>query len=210
MDQAHKYSTYDYIFKVIFLGSASVGKTALLSRFCDDVFTDSYQSTIGIDFRIKTIKLGDKSIKVQIWDTAGQERYQSIATTHYKGTDGVFCVFDICSKETFEKVKENIKKCTNIVAIPDSSIFIIGNKNDLTRREIEKETGEELANDLNAHYYETSAKTGENVCLIFEELCKNIIKNKNLSDLPNHSDRENLSVEKTGHPIEKKNDCSCY
>ncbi len=182
--QASKFNTYDFVFKVIFLGAASVGKTALLSRFCDDNFSDSYQSTIGIDFRIKTIKLGDQTIKIQIWDTAGQERYQAIATNHYKGTDGVFCVFDISNKESFDKVKENINKCKNIVEIPEDCMFIVGNK--------------------------TSAKNGENVVLIFNELVKNIIKNKKLNDgLGQISEKQNLSVEKTGHVIEKKVDCAC-
>ena len=210
--QSSKFNTYDYIFKVIFLGSASVGKTSILSRFCDDVFTDSYQSTIGIDFRIKNIKIDEQTIKIQIWDTAGQERYQSIASTHYKGTNGVFCVFDLSNKESFEKIKENINKCINLVAIPEECIFIIGNKSDLSRREVEKENAEELAQSLKASYFETSAKTGDNVGLIFEELCKNIIKTKNFIENANQnqkSDRQNLSTEKIGNIIQKKSECSC-
>jgi len=209
MDQ-QKINTYDYIFKVIFLGCASVGKTALLTRFCDDIFTDSYQSTIGIDFRIKTIKYGDQTIKIQIWDTAGQERYQSIASTHYKGTDGVFCVYDVANKESFEKVKENIIKCTTIVAVPEDCIVIVGNKCDLPMREIDREKGEELAKMLKASYYETSAKTGENVPIIFQELCKNIINNKKILEGVNpHNDRQNLSVEKQGDLIKNKSECNC-
>lgn len=205
-------NTYDYILKVILLGSASVGKTSLLSRFCDDLFTDSYQSTIGIDFRIKTLKLQDHTIKIQIWDTAGQERYQSIASTHYKGADGVFCVFDMTNKESFEKVKENLKKCTNYVAIPDECVTIIGNKNDLPRREIEKETAEELAQELKANYLETSAKTGENVKEMFEEICLKIVKHKKIleQNVPKgDQEKVHMSVEKLGQPLENKNDCLC-
>lgn len=210
MDQQSKFNTYDYIFKVIFLGAASVGKTALLTRFCDDVFTDSYQSTIGIDFRIKTIKIGDQTIKIQIWDTAGQERYQSIASTHYKGTDGVFCVYDVGNKETIEKVKENILKCTNIVAVPEDCIFLVANKCDLPMREISEEDGRNLADKLKSNYFETSAKTGENVSIIFQELCKNIIRNKKILDTGNpKSERQNLSVEKQGDVIENRSDCNC-
>lgn len=210
MEKDQKFNTYDYIFKVILIGSASVGKTSLLSRFCDDVFTDSYQSTIGIDFRIKTIKIDQMTIKIQIWDTAGQERYQSIATTHYKGADGVFCIFDVTNRESFEKVKDHLKKCLSAVAIPQECVTIIGNKSDLSRREIEIEVGEDLAKELNANYIETSAKTGENVPLMFQNLCNKIIKEKKiLNESGFKNDRQNLALEKAGEIIENNSNCSC-
>ena len=66
--------SYDYLFKLLLIGDSSVGKTAILLRFADDSFSPNFISTIGIDFRIKTIEIRGKKIKLQIWDTAGQVR----------------------------------------------------------------------------------------------------------------------------------------
>lgn len=66
---------YDHLFKLVLIGDSGVGKSCLLLRFADDQFTDSYITTIGVDFRFKTIPVNGKTIKLQIWDTAGQERY---------------------------------------------------------------------------------------------------------------------------------------
>lgn len=68
---------YDYLFKLVLIGDSGVGKSCLLLRFADDSFTDSYISTIGVDFRFRTVTIENKTVKLQIWDTAGQERYVS-------------------------------------------------------------------------------------------------------------------------------------
>ena len=72
--------SYDFLFKLLLIGDSSVGKTAILLRFSDDSFSPNFISTIGIDFRIKTIEIRGKKIKLQIWDTAGQVR---IKFTYY-------------------------------------------------------------------------------------------------------------------------------
>lgn len=70
--------TYDYMFKVIIIGDSGVGKTNLILRFSDRNFNNKYVATIGVDFKIKTIALSDKRIRLQLWDTAGQERFRTI------------------------------------------------------------------------------------------------------------------------------------
>jgi Ras-related protein Rab-1A len=199
---------YNYIFKVIFIGSSCVGKTSLLTRFCDDVYTDSYQSTIGIDFRIKTFKINDKTIKIQIWDTAGQERYQSIASSHYKGTHGVICVFDLTNKESFEKVKENLTKCRSQTEIPDECCILLGNKCDLLRREVTRDEAELLSEEIHAKYFETSAKTGENVTNIFEVLCENIIEKKNFNIISDLHEKRGFLVRRSGESM-TDDKCPC-
>ena len=78
MAYLQKKSMYDYLIKLIVIGDSSVGKTCLLLRFSDDQFPTAHMPTIGIDFRIKNMKVKDKNVKMQVWDTAGQERFRTI------------------------------------------------------------------------------------------------------------------------------------
>jgi len=97
---------YDYLFKLVLIGDSGVGKSCLLLRFADDNFTDSYISTIGVDFRFRTITIDKKTVKLQIWDTAGQERFRTITSAYYRGADGIIMVYDVTSSESFDHVEE--------------------------------------------------------------------------------------------------------
>ena len=83
---------YDFLIKLLLIGDSGVGKSCLLVRFADDAFSPSFITTIGIDFKIRTIELDGKRIKLQIWDTAGQERFKTITTAYYRGAMGIMLV----------------------------------------------------------------------------------------------------------------------
>lgn len=96
---------YDYVFKILLIGDSAVGKSSLLLRFAEDIFSDSFLPTIGVDFKIRTIEAAGSKVKLQMWDTAGQERFKSILTSYYKGTHGVLLVYDITDRKSFIDVQ---------------------------------------------------------------------------------------------------------
>jgi small GTP-binding protein len=178
-DQANK---YEYIFKIILIGSSGVGKSSILQRYIQKTFNDSYASTIGVDFFMKSINIGEKTIKLQLWDTAGTEKFRSITTGYYRGADAAFVVFDLSSKTSFKAVSEwieNYYKYKN----PDSekNVVLIGNKVDLVdKREVTQEEAENYVKDNNIFYFETSAKEGKNI-----EECFNFMAEKLLEQYEN-------------------------
>ncbi|XP_016898201.1 ras-related protein Rab-3-like isoform X2 [Cynoglossus semilaevis] len=97
---------FDYMFKLLIIGNSSVGKTSFLFRYADDAFTSAFVSTVGIDFKVKTVYKNDKRIKLQIWDTAGQERYRTITTAYYRGAMGFILMYDITNEESFGAVQD--------------------------------------------------------------------------------------------------------
>ena len=107
---------YDYIFKLVLIGDTCVGKSCILVRFSDDVFVENYVTTIGVDFRFKTMIVKNKIAKIQIWDTAGQERYRSITTAYYRGAAAIIICCDSTNKESFYNIKnwiDEISKYTD-------------------------------------------------------------------------------------------------
>nr|XP_032836009.1 ras-related protein Rab-35 isoform X2 [Petromyzon marinus] len=103
---------YDHLFKLLIIGDSGVGKSSLLLRFSDNVFSGSHITTIGVDFKIRTMDVGGERVKLQIWDTAGQERFRTITSTYYRGTHGVIVVYDVTSAESFVNVQRWLQEIT--------------------------------------------------------------------------------------------------
>ena len=168
----HNYS--DYIFKIVLIGDTSVGKSCLLTRFADDQFTENYVTTIGVDFRFKTMIVMDKIIKVQVWDTAGQERYRSITNTYYRGAKGILIVFDLTNPESFNNIENWINEVT-VFTGKDVIIMCLGNKSDL-KKEINKNTIDEFKKKTKLEIINVSAKTGDGVEDAFKHIIELLIK----------------------------------
>eukprot|EP00456_Euglypha_rotunda_P023741 TRINITY_DN19629_c0_g1_i7.p1 TRINITY_DN19629_c0_g1~~TRINITY_DN19629_c0_g1_i7.p1 ORF type:complete len:209 (-),score=45.09 TRINITY_DN19629_c0_g1_i7:146-772(-) len=169
---------YDYLFKLVLIGDSGVGKSCLLLRFADDNFTDSYISTIGVDFRFRTITIEKKTVKLQIWDTAGQERFRTITSAYYRGADGIIMVYDVTSSESFDHVEEWLSEVDRY-ANENTSKLLVGNKADLTEeKQVPEETAQRFADKLGISFLETSAKTSTNVDAAFLTMAKELIKNR--------------------------------
>ena len=95
---------YDYMVKLIIIGDSGVGKTNILTRFCNDQFKETHLATIGVDFNIKNIQIDNKRLKLQIWDTAGQERFKTITETYYRGAAGIILCYAVNSEESFQSI----------------------------------------------------------------------------------------------------------
>jgi len=172
---------YDFLFKLVLIGDSGVGKSCLLLRFADDNFTDSYISTIGVDFRFRTITIGEHTVKLQIWDTAGQERFRTITSAYYRGADGIIMVYDVTSSESFDHVEEWLSEVDRY-ANENTSKLLVGNKADLLDdKQVPEEVAQSFADKLNIAFLETSAKTATNVDAAFLTMAKELIKTRQSS-----------------------------
>ena len=149
----------DYLFKLLLIGDSGVGKSCLLLRFADDTYTESYISTIGVDFvsvklcisfseltcffcdsimawkKIRTLELDGKTVKLQIWDTAGQERFRTITSSYYRGAHGIIVVYDVTDQESFNNVKQWMNEIDRY-ANDKVNKMLVGNKSDLASKRV--------------------------------------------------------------------------
>ena len=172
-----KQGEYDYLFKLLIIGDSGVGKSCLLLRFSDDIFTDSFISTIGVDFKIKTVEIDGVKIKLQIWDTAGQERFRTITSSYYRGAHGIIVVYDVTDHKSFDNITKWLKEIDTFAG-PTVQKLLVGNKCDLVNeRNVSVEEGKALAEGLKVPFVETSAKNSTNVEQAFLMMAKDIKDN---------------------------------
>ena len=138
--------------KILLIGDSGAGKSSILQRFSDDCFAATFITTIGVDFRIKTIDIRGERIKLQIWDTAGQERFHSITRSYYRGAAGIMLVYDITDAKSFDQVDKWLSRIQEH-AKEGVEKMILGNKCDLEKnRAISKDRGEALARANNTRF----------------------------------------------------------
>nr|CAD7460659.1 unnamed protein product [Timema tahoe] len=153
---------YDHLFKLLIIGDSGVGKSSLLLRFADNTFSGSYITTIGVDFKIRTVDVDGERVKLQIWDTAGQERFRTITSTYYRGTHGVIVVYDVTSGDSFANVKRWLHEIEQNCDVVNR--ILVGNKNDAPDRKVVlTEDAQRFADQMSIQLFETSAKDNINV-----------------------------------------------
>eukprot|EP00741_Cyanophora_paradoxa_P008889 tig00001408_g8605.t1 len=198
---------YDYLFKLLLIGDSGVGKSCLLLRFADDTYTESYISTIGVDFKIRTIELDGKTIKLQIWDTAGQERFRTITSSYYRGAHGIIIVYDVTDQESFNNVKQWLQEIDRY-ACEGVSKLLVGNKSDLTTKKVvQYEVAKEFADSLGIPFLETSAKNSTNVEAAFMTMAAEIKAKMTKNDVTAGGDKKKGVELGKSKPVEKGGCC---
>ncbi|XP_037310068.2 ras-related protein Rab-42b [Pungitius pungitius] len=169
---------WQYQFRIIMLGDSTVGKSSLLKRYTEDLFLESINQTVGVDFYVHFLEVEPGvRVKLQFWDTAGQERFRSVTRSYYRNSVGGLLVFDMTNRASFDHVQEwHAEVCERVR--PQKVLFVlVGQKSDRGaegQRAVSREEAEKLAGQLGVPYVEASAKTGHNVKDAFELLARRI------------------------------------
>jgi small GTP-binding protein len=157
-------------FKVVLVGSTSVGKSSMVERLIAGAFPDDIQSTVGVEFRSFVAQLDDHAVRLQIWDTAGQERFRSVSTAYFRDAVGAILVYDITNQDTFEDLGTWLTDLQQLCH-PSAFILLVGNKCD---REGDRKVGaqevQDFADQYRLEYVETSALSGHNIQEVFTRL----------------------------------------
>jgi small GTP-binding protein len=171
----------EYVFKLVLLGEAAVGKTSLINRYVEGSFQEDYKPTLGANIIRKDVRLEESNAKIRliVWDLAGQEKYNVIRSMYFQGCVGALLVYDVTRHNTFSEIKNKWLADFQKYVKKEGAYILIGNKIDLEdQRIVPTEEGQKLANEINAcDFIETSAKYGENVEQAFQNLVKQILRN---------------------------------
>ncbi|TFG10509.1 GTP-binding protein [Candidatus Thorarchaeota archaeon] len=175
-------SSYDYLFKIVVLGEGAVGKTAIVTRFSHGFFRTDYKTTIGSQFAVKNIETpsmhGNRlTVKLQIWDVAGQSRFQILRPMYYRGSSGGLLVYDVSRRRTFIVLEEWLDELRKAIG-KDIPLVLVANKTDLPDRVVAPSEGREFADAHGMPYVESSAKTGEGILDVFEQLATTLVHNR--------------------------------
>eukprot|EP00658_Telonema_sp_P-2_P024413 TRINITY_DN197_c0_g2_i1.p1 TRINITY_DN197_c0_g2~~TRINITY_DN197_c0_g2_i1.p1 ORF type:complete len:277 (-),score=97.38 TRINITY_DN197_c0_g2_i1:159-866(-) len=196
---------YDLLIKLLLIGDSGVGKSCLLCRYSENIFNNKFITTIGIDFKIRTIELDGKKIKLQIWDTAGQERFRTITQAYYRGAMGILLVYDVTDEKSFKNIQSwmrNIDTHANTEVVK----VLLGNKCDMTnRRAVSHQQGQDLAKGYDIEFFETSAKDKINVEEAFTRIAQ-LIKDKRKDGEASQPDPK---IDLKNQPVQKKKGGCC-
>ena len=159
---------------LIIVGASGAGKTCILEYFVSE-YMGSHLTTLGLDFKAKSIDIDGKKVKLQIWDTAGQEKYRTVNKSLYRAKKGFIFTYSCCDKASFQELSQFLKMAEDN-AREDICKILVGNKKDISEREVTYEEGKQFAESYNMKFIETSAKTGENIAELFTILTNDILQ----------------------------------
>jgi Ras-related protein Rab-1A len=171
---------YDYQYKILMLGDSGSGKTSILIRYTTDTFTSIFMTTsVSIDLKIKTIKIQDKILKLQIWDTAGQERFRSITESYYRGAYAIVLLYDITNRQSFLNIKNWMESISKNVS-SKTKVVLVGNKIDVDKSliTVSTEEGKEVAKQYKISFFECSARKDINIKEIFETVARQLYESR--------------------------------
>ena len=195
-------------FKIIMIGPANSGKTSIVRRYVDKKFNDDYKVTVGFDYMNKDITIGKKKINIQLWDTAGTEMFQSLSSSYYRNSCGALVVFDVLDRKSFESLNTWINyyrehRDHNY----EELIYLIGNKIDSKDRVISKKEAMDFMEENNLKdNYESSAKKGDNIDNIFNNIAKDLIK---IYGNNNNNKSVRISLNRPSLQRKKEKKCKC-
>jgi len=166
--------------KICLLGDSGVGKSSIVQRFVHNTYTRNKENTIGASFMSKTIVHNKETYKLCIWDTAGQERYRALTPMYYRNSASIIIVYSIDSKQSFDSLKSWLKELKLRDSDKLNVLAIAGNKVDIKeKRQVTYKDGKAFADEYDAIFFETSAKTGQCVNDLFFTIVSKIPKNSN-------------------------------
>ncbi len=169
---------FDYVFRLLLVGDSGTGKSSLLLRFTENKFNDQHVATIGVDFKIKTVFVNNRVIKLQIWDTAGLERFRTMTNAYYRNVDGIIIVCDVTNYNSFVNVDKWIKE-VNMYGTSSKFNLLIGNKCDnVAKRQVSCNEFTHISESLNIPFFEVSAKSGHKVHEMFHDITEEILIKK--------------------------------
>lgn len=182
-----------FVFKVLLVGDASVGKTCLVRRFTDNRYTGNYKCTLGIDMRVRTMEVSGCQVMLHIWDTSGEERYRSVMSSYYRRVKGIILVYDTTQRRSYNHVDYWLSEI-NKYSASDVKVLLVGSKCDACdQRQVAHDTAATYAERKGLTYVEASAMTGFNVERLFSKLAVSLYDRQtqpsdgaSVAEVPNH------------------------
>ncbi|MEE9540152.1 MAG: Rab family GTPase [Candidatus Thorarchaeota archaeon] len=164
-----------YLFKIVTVGGAAVGKTSIILRYTTGKFREYYAPTLGADFAIKSVNLDDNRVKLQIWDMGSQDFLGSVRAGFYPGSKGVLFMYDVTSQESFEELTKWKKEVD--LHLKGYECLVVANKTDLKdERVVSKADGKKIAKRFGGFYLESSVKLNENVDDSFSKMAEMVLE----------------------------------